>query len=313
MSFKSGEKGFLIVLIGLCYHGVHNSKVTPYNSSGKHIHIGDFENQMNLLRRKHRVVSLDELYEVVRLQQYIDKDFVFITFDDGYLNNLTLATVVLDKFRLPASLFTATNYIGTSMHIWTDELEDFFLLAELDQLLNFAEKFTPGLKFENDDRIIRFNETRRYLKTLTIEQRDAVLKFMPKQLISKEDGCQQFHTFLDWDNLHDMKSSGIWTIGSHTVTHNPLTKLDDDAVRFEVNTSFQILEEKSLISGKRYFAYPEGQPGDLSKRTSEILSECDVSLAFSAHVISKSATEVDELSLERTLVGFEKTEFPLCI
>jgi peptidoglycan/xylan/chitin deacetylase (PgdA/CDA1 family) len=107
-----------------------------------------------------------------------------------------------------------------------------------------------------------------------------------------------------------MKSSGLWSFGSHTATHNPLTKLENNEVRQEVSSSFEILEVRKLVNDNRYFAYPEGQPEDLSERTREILLQQNVLLAFSAHKHSKNPKEVDRLALERILVGFEKTVFP---
>jgi peptidoglycan/xylan/chitin deacetylase (PgdA/CDA1 family) len=299
------------VLIGLCYHGVNRSDATPFNSSGKHLPIADFRRQMGVLRRKHRVLSVDELYEVVRLRQFIDKDYVFITFDDGYLNNFTNASEILGAFQLPATLFLATDYIGNSAHIWTDALEDFFMLADLDQILVFAKEATPTLNFENTNRHMRYNWTRKHLKTLSVAERDGLLDLLPKKLITKEYICTEFHAFLDWESLSQMKSSGLWTFGSHTATHNPLTKLEDSKVRQEVTSSFEVLEKRNLINGNRYFAYPEGQPEDLSGRTRELLLQQNVSLAFSAHRNQKKSKEVDPLALERVLVGFEEIKFPL--
>ena len=47
---------------------------------------------------------------------------IAITFDDGYLDNYTFAHPILRKYRLPASLFVATSFIGTNLLMWNDRL-----------------------------------------------------------------------------------------------------------------------------------------------------------------------------------------------
>ena len=50
-----------------------------------------------------------------------------ITFDDGYRDNLTVAAPILEKYRLPATLFLATGYVERGETQWSDTLH--WLLA----------------------------------------------------------------------------------------------------------------------------------------------------------------------------------------
>lgn len=266
---------------------------------------------MNILSKKHRVLSTPELEDVVRKKAYHHKDFVFITFDDGYLNNLTVATEIIKEFNLPSTLFISTGYIGNSNHIWTDFLEDFFLNANQDEILSFQKHIVSEIRNDTFDRIAIFNESRRYLKTTTIKKRNDILCEISTQLPTREGTCEEFHAFLNWEEIRQMKDCGLWTFGSHTVNHNPLTKLGYDEMLSEVTSSFQALEDRGIITGSRYFAYPEGQPSDMSQMTRSVLEQCGVSLGFSAHVTNRQSKGLDNLALERTLVGFEGLRFPL--
>ena len=47
---------------------------------------------------------------------------VCITFDDGYRDNLTVAAPILERYRLPATLFLATGLVERGENQWSDTL-----------------------------------------------------------------------------------------------------------------------------------------------------------------------------------------------
>lgn len=94
-------------VVVLMYHSVsENGKlftVTP----------ADFTRHMEHLSKHHfRVVGLGEALASVR-QRRISKKTVVITFDDGYQDNYLNAFPVLKKYRLPATIFVSTAFIGS--------------------------------------------------------------------------------------------------------------------------------------------------------------------------------------------------------
>jgi peptidoglycan/xylan/chitin deacetylase (PgdA/CDA1 family) len=296
------------MITGLCYHGVHESDVKPFNSSGKHMHVSEFEHQMKILKSKHRVVDMTELESLIETQGYLERDYVFVTFDDGYQNNLTVATDILVELELPATLFLSTGYIDSAVHIWTDVLEDFFMLAPTNLISEFLQISKPLIAFSSLGRVEQFNSVRRFLKRLPINLRDEILDQLPNNYDRDSEICDEIHSYLNWDQVREMKESGVWTFGSHTVSHNPLVKLDSFTSELEVTESFNRLLEEGVSPSRRYFAYPEGQIGDFSDFTRRILSKCHVDLAFSAQV--NPNRNIDFLALDRILVGFEGILFP---
>jgi peptidoglycan/xylan/chitin deacetylase (PgdA/CDA1 family) len=67
----------------------------------------------------------------------------------------------------------------------------------------------------------------------------------------EEDFC------LSWTQLREMKSSGIFSIGSHTMTHPNLTTVDAQCAQYEIVTSKKILE-RQLGTPLQLFCYPRG-------------------------------------------------------
>jgi len=61
---------------------------------------------------------------------------------------------------------------------------------------------------------------------------------------------------MDWDQLHELALAG-WEIGSHTCSHPRLTRIDDDALRHELEHSREVVEERLELRCSS-IAYPFG-------------------------------------------------------
>jgi peptidoglycan/xylan/chitin deacetylase (PgdA/CDA1 family) len=71
-----------------------------------------------LAKRRERVVTLRETLVAPN-----SKNLIAITFDDGYLDNLTVALPLLEKYDLPMTLFMAADFIGKDDYLDTDDLK----------------------------------------------------------------------------------------------------------------------------------------------------------------------------------------------
>jgi len=74
--------------------------------------------------------------------------------------------------------------------------------------------------------------------------------------INKPSGLPTDSSYLTTDQIKEMAAAG-WEIGSHTVTHQNLTGLDDDQVRYEVVESRKLLQQE-LGLPILTFSYPGG-------------------------------------------------------
>lgn len=71
-----------------------------------------FERQMKYLRdAQYDVVPLSELVRRMKAGESIERA-VCVTFDDGYTDNLTVATPIMERYNIRGTLFVATGKIG---------------------------------------------------------------------------------------------------------------------------------------------------------------------------------------------------------
>jgi len=86
--------------------------------------------------------------------------------------------------------------------------------------------------------------------------------FVITQLVDGED-------YLTWEQLREMKRSGLITIGDHTLSHKDLAALPEEEIRSQILDAKNILENN--LGGKtEVFAYPYG---DSSSKVTKVLQE----------------------------------------
>jgi peptidoglycan/xylan/chitin deacetylase (PgdA/CDA1 family) len=90
----------------LVYH-----QVGPTANDGSTVSVDRFREQMEHLKAHHEIVPLAE--GVRRLRCPNRRRLVAVTFDDGYLDNATVAAPILDELGIPATFFVATDLIGS--------------------------------------------------------------------------------------------------------------------------------------------------------------------------------------------------------
>ena len=86
--------------------------------------------------------------------------------------------------------------------------------------------------------------------------------FVITQLVDGED-------YLTWEQLREIKESGLVTIGDHTLSHKDLANLSQEEIRSQILDAKNILERN--LGGKvEVFSYPYG---DTNSKVTKILQE----------------------------------------
>jgi len=81
------------------------------------------------------------------------------------------------------------------------------------------------------------------------------------------DFTNTYPNYLTWEQINEMKESGLIHFESHTMTHANLAELNSaDELRHEIADSHDLLSEK-LGYDMHYIAYPGGRPDAVRSRT----------------------------------------------
>ena len=115
----------------LMYHNVCESNVS---SNGLTISVKNFEAQLKYLKKNgYSTYHFSELQEF-NAEQPLPEKTVIITFDDVYVNQLTYAVPLLEKYGFKATFFVPFKYVGEN-DSWNTSQEAIMSVDEL-KLLN---------------------------------------------------------------------------------------------------------------------------------------------------------------------------------
>lgn len=249
-------------LVILAYHGIRDDSSPVRN--WMLLPQSEFEKQVKILRERYDILQLDDA--VARLRAgTLEQPSVCITFDDGYLNNLSLAHPVLRGYNAPATIFLATDFIGSHEVPWTTTLDAAFEAARAGRIdLSRFELGTWSYASANEARRSGADLKMR-LKELDATRRDEALRSLWSQLPDPSPSYLAAFRFLDWDQVRELERTSVVSFGAHTVHHEILSRLPDELVTSEIGDSVaKITAECARPS--RGFAYPNGRPIDFDAR-----------------------------------------------
>jgi len=199
-----------------------------------------------------------------------------ITFDDGYADNLTLATPILKKHGLHATFFIATAYLNGG-RMFNDTVIEAIRHSRDDELdisalgLGRHDVGTPQAK---RDAIIKILPKVKYLPLNQREDKVAELARMVSDIPLAND------LMMTTAQLKALHVAGMG-IGGHTSRHPILANLDDSALRQEITEGKEFLET-TLGEKIALFAYPNGKPDtDYLPRQASIVRELGFDVAVS--------------------------------
>jgi peptidoglycan/xylan/chitin deacetylase (PgdA/CDA1 family) len=239
-------------------------------------------------RHNYAVYSPDDLYHFLTAAKKADKPFVLFTFDDGYVDNITHAYPLFKKHNIPFTVNVSTCFPERTAIIWWYLLEDLILSRDQLWFEHEGEIYDFDCK-TSEAKTITYAATRRLFKFANVQKRQklthSVLMANNVDLLKKAD-----EVALTWDQIKQLASDPLVTIGAHTVNHYVLSSLSAEEARYEILESRRILEAK-LDRQIDHFAYPFGNRREAEEREFSIAARCGFKTAmttrtgniFSAH------------------------------
>ncbi|XOV86652.1 MAG: polysaccharide deacetylase family protein [Pseudomonadota bacterium] len=227
---------------------------------------------MSVLSRHYQFISLDEMVEMLAGRKPVKPNCMVITFDDGYENNLSQAMPVLQKYAAPLSVFVSTRMLVEREPYWIDRLD--YALTQLPDKCFRVEnsRFTHEMRWADQDELAAAYKS---FREAILEAYDNDYEMIAdiELLLDELEGqlgrsLTEIFEHDKWSALLTAESLGQLppdvTIGSHTINHVRVDRVDDAALRREMTESKQTIES---LSGKcDYFCYPQGVYSDAAAR-----------------------------------------------
>jgi len=242
----------------LIYHSVGTNDVFWDNKVPPAV----FEKQVAYLTKYFRVVPLADILGRLAEGGSVPRDWVAITFDDGYKDNADVALPILLKHGATASFFVTVGVITGERPFFYDAAQTIIERTDV-----------PAVTLASQGKTVRYD-----LSTPSKKQ-DSILRMVLAVRPENEETRQTFvrelsnrcgapprleHVYMDPGDLRRLTDAGA-EVGSHTLTHANLNILSEEDLDRELAESKRFIEEATgrPVTG---LAYPFGKPWSYSGR-----------------------------------------------
>lgn len=221
-----------------------------------------FGAQAAFLAKHRKVISLDQLCESIELGRALPRGSVVITFDDGYLDTLTVAAPILASYDLPATVYLATGYITQGETQWADRLYT-ALRARTRNALSL-DGSVPEPELDSPQKAAAAYEyVSGRLLSSTWDERKLLLERIEAELVPDEKAPR---LTMNWEDVRELvRRYPNWEVGVHTRTHLDLSAHPSHAEE-EIEQSHQDVKTH-LGRSPRHFSFPYGRFVDTAATT----------------------------------------------
>jgi peptidoglycan/xylan/chitin deacetylase (PgdA/CDA1 family) len=234
----------------LMYHSVADAPHARFVDPAWHMSPQAFEAQLRWLKRHRTIVSLDALLDTLERGEAPAPGTVVLTFDDGYVDNLTVAAPILARYDAPATIYLATGYVSAGESQWVDRLYTLFRSRQRDALC------VPGRSYDlssGAERLRAYLEVSGMLITARRPDREALLAELYAQLAPAELTPRLTLTWPEAKRLADgYRDIGL---GVHTVDHTDMSGCDLERARQQMVDARTQIEAHTGREAK-HFSFP---------------------------------------------------------
>lgn len=237
----------------LFYHSVAPPEVSRWVDPNCHLSPEIFESHARFLSRHRHVISLDQMLAALEGGQTPSAGTVVLTFDDGYLDNLTVAAPILARYGLPATWYLPTGLIGRGESPWIDRLYSAFRTRSRPQLSLEGLGLGNWDLLEASQQLDAYSQLRERLIEVTWSERESLLGEVIAQLEPTETPPR---LILSWEEVRQaVREFPDLEMGVHSVNHLDLSHQNQELVRAEIEGCIADFR-RELGQQPRHFAFP---------------------------------------------------------
>ncbi len=271
----------LVILAGHCVEAPSNEFLPP----DMKIREETLERILRWLGRGFESVRVADGWR--RLSEGKGKSLFALSMDDGYRDNVTHLLPLAERMGVPVTVYLESRPLCGEKVNWTHK---FFWLVERIGVEELACRYADETSVESDnvrthqivaeggDVIYRWKRALKY--DMAPAERERVIDL----IYESEGGCEAAlcgELYMDRAGAAQLFEAG-WELGGHTVTHQVLSALDEDAQRSEIVGGRAALTGP-LGLGCESFAYPFGRSWDFNETSIAMAREAGFECAATTH------------------------------
>lgn len=227
----------------------------------------ELDNCLRLLSKRYQFISLLDAVDMLEGRKPMRPYCLVMTFDDGYRNNLTHALPILRRHGVPATFFVPSGFLDHPRPFWSDRLDYVLQHAQVDGRkirVGSVERRLDGRSREALS--VSFERFRRAAKRQRMSDKE-FQREMERLAAQLESECgvslsaiqqnDDVSAIMTWEQIEACNGDEDIIIGSHTVDHVRLGKVDADTARDQLVASKQDIE-RHIGKPCTCLAYPDG-------------------------------------------------------
>jgi peptidoglycan/xylan/chitin deacetylase (PgdA/CDA1 family) len=242
------------------------------NYTVKHLLADRFRELCASLSASGTAVGADDAVAMIGGDEPLPDRAFLLSFDDGFLNNLTVAAPIMADHGIPGVFYVTSGFVEGNTASWIDLIEDAVdRTSRADLPLPWSGERMPTRTPE--ERIALLDEVRRVVKArndldpyaVASEFRDAaaVGDFVPHPDLDQK---------MTWEQVRELAGGDGFRVGGHSHSHRIMSFLPPGDLRDEVDTSLALLSG-AIGEPVRHYSYPEGLAHCYSDEVIDVLRE----------------------------------------
>ena len=256
-----------------------------------------FRQQIEYMKNNFNFVTMEQVIDAVEGKAELPEKALLLTFDDGYIDNYTVAFPVLEEFNVQGSFFIPGKTFVTHQLLDVNKIHYILANANICELVKDVKKemdnyrgevysYPPTDELYNEYAIAdRFDVkeivfVKRMLQTVLPEKlRNIITSNLFKKYVDVTEEQLAYELYMTEEQIRTMKRHGMF-IGIHGYDHYWLGNLKTVQMRKDISMALDALDE---FIDKRHWVmnYPYGS---YNKKTSEVIKSLGACIGLTTNV-----------------------------
>lgn len=286
----------------------------------KGMNVDLFRRQMEFFKANCNVIRMEQVIEAIQSGESLPENAVLLTFDDGYLDNFTVAFPILEEFGFQGSFFIPGKTFTTHQLLDVNKIHYILASADIRKLIIDVKKrmdfyrgsefdyppteelwnqYAVGGRFDGKDTVF----VKRILQTVLPEKlRNQISSDLFDKYVGVTEEQLAYEIYMTSEQIRTLKKHDMF-IGIHGYDHYWLGNLKKEKMKEDIKKALHVMDEFIDRKGGWVMNYPYG---NFSSEVLSFIRENGASAGLTTEVRVADLEKDDALTLPR----FDCNDFP---